>query len=213
VCDRSRVNHRWPAETGFQSPQGEGPPWANGSNQSGPLEGPPGSGTVRPALGNPLIQGIGSGVVMVLLAWPVGAQAALLIVDVADVHQSTGGTLTVDTVAVALGALCGHLWAERNRVEHEALDKAAALQSASDGHIERAVKAERLQVARELHGVASHAVGVMVLLSRPGRIAAAIGGGRVQDGAAAVPRTAACPGVVASGSASRWSRPPGSASR
>jgi len=68
-----------------------------------------------------------------------------------------------DFLAFALGTVSGYLWAERSRVERVALARTVVLREESDEHVQAAVRAERLRIARELHDVASHAVGVMVL--------------------------------------------------
>ena len=120
----------------------------------------------------PLVAGVGGGVVTVLLAWSVAtngsrvswaALALLSIADTVQAHIFAPRSEIISVVALLLGALCGFLWAERSRVEQAALRQAAVLRAASDEQVETARRHERLRVARELHDVTSHAVGVMVL--------------------------------------------------
>jgi signal transduction histidine kinase len=65
-------------------------------------------------------------------------------------------------VYVAAGAATGQLWRNRQREERTSLDAAAGLRAHHAAVADRAVRDERLRLARELH-VASHAIGVMVL--------------------------------------------------
>lgn len=128
--------------------------------------------TLSLALDAPLGSTIAGAVATILLAWSVAvngsrwgwaALTGLLVAVIAQAHLYLRGSEAIDFLAFALGAVSGHLWAERSRVERAALAQAAELREESDEHIQIAVRAERLRIARELHDVASHAVGVMVL--------------------------------------------------
>ncbi|WP_067437929.1 sensor histidine kinase [Nocardioides jensenii] len=66
-------------------------------------------------------------------------------------------------VAFATPVLAGMAWGERERIEAEATRLGEAMLLSRDTRAEAAVRAERLRLARELHDVTSHAVGVMVL--------------------------------------------------
>lgn len=110
--------------------------------------------------------------VVALIAWSVatharprgfvalGVLAAVLLLDVAE-HHPGNGAMTLGVFGLA--GLAGHLWARREREERSSMAAASALRSEHERVAERAVRAERLRLARELHDVASHAVGVMVL--------------------------------------------------
>jgi signal transduction histidine kinase len=107
-----------------------------------------------------------------LLAWSaavngrVRAWAALTLLAalaMLDVHLGLPGNEGVTLAAFALPAVAGHLWAERDRAERSARSEAAALRCAQEAAARRAVYAERLRLARDLHDVVSSAVGVMVL--------------------------------------------------
>lgn len=66
-------------------------------------------------------------------------------------------------VVYATDALAGQTWGERDRITVAALRDSAVMQRRRDVLAAEAVRMERLRVARELHDVTSHAVGVMVL--------------------------------------------------
>lgn len=73
--------------------------------------------------------------------------------------RGTGFVLVVFGAAV----LAGRAWGERDRLRRSARRRELVLQRELDAAVDRAVRAERLRLARELHDVASHAVGAMVL--------------------------------------------------
>jgi signal transduction histidine kinase len=123
-------------------------------------------------------------VVFALLAWSVAvsgrwrayvALAGLAMLVVIDVYRSAPLNVGINVAAFALAVAAGHLWATRDRQQRSAATEAEALRRAHDAIAARAVQAERLRLARELHDVASHAIGVMVLQ------AGAAGALRAQD--------------------------------
>jgi signal transduction histidine kinase len=91
------------------------------------------------------------------------ALGVLAAVVLADVHRTAPGNEAITLAAFVLAGLAGHLWASRDRQERAATARAAVLRSEHDAVAARAVREERLRLARELHDVTSHAVGVMVL--------------------------------------------------
>jgi signal transduction histidine kinase len=110
--------------------------------------------------------------VFALLAWSVAvrgrwrayaALGAFMLVVVIDVYRIEPGNVPITIAAFAIAAVAGHLWAAGDRQERSAAADAAALRAEHEAVAARAVRAERLRLARELHDVTSHAVGVMVL--------------------------------------------------
>jgi signal transduction histidine kinase len=85
--------------------------------------------------------------------------AATIGVEGADLPENIPGYATL----FALTAMGGHLLGRRAREGEAAEAEAARLKAEQQEATERAARAERLRLARELHDVASHAVGVMVL--------------------------------------------------
>lgn len=124
-------------------------------------------------LTTPLFLGLESVVVAVLLGWAVGAEgrslswaalagwALLLVVEVGRLDEP--GNQAIVLACVAVGAVPGHLWGAHRAEERSARSTAQELRAQQAALAERAVRAERLRLARELHDVASHAIGVMVL--------------------------------------------------
>jgi signal transduction histidine kinase len=107
-----------------------------------------------------------------LLVWTVAgdgrakayaAGALLIVLTVVDVHRHTSGNEAFLLAVFGISAVAGHLWAEREREERAARESAAGLRSQRDAIAAAAVREERLRLARELHDVVSHAIGVMVL--------------------------------------------------
>jgi signal transduction histidine kinase len=114
------------------------------------------------------------GIVCMLLAWAVttspttrlrdyGALAVFLGVLVLDVRLHDPGNEAITLAFGLVPAVTGHLWVRRRREHHTAAVVAAGLRAERDEAAERAVRAERVRLARELHDVTSHSVGVMVL--------------------------------------------------
>lgn len=110
--------------------------------------------------------------VIVLLSWSTGTDGRgsswlcwLLLLAV-----STGATLLAEpdnaalqVVLTVLPAWAGHAWSESDREQRAAQQATTQAQSTLDRAVAEAVRQERLRVARDLHDVTSHALGVMVL--------------------------------------------------
>lgn len=123
-------------------------------------------------LAAPVPVGLWTGAVAALLAWSTtthghlrdyAALAVLTGVLLLHVHRYDPGNEAILLAVLALAAVAGHLWAARDREERSATAVAARLRAEHQAVAQRAVRAERLRLARELHDVASHGVGVMVL--------------------------------------------------
>ncbi len=139
---------------------------------------PPGTALL---LGSPVPYGLWSGIVLVLLAWSVTGQGRLvsgaqgprvrafatlgvLVATVTiDGHRDEPGNVPLTLAIIVVAIVAGSLWADRGREERSADAAAAALRSRHAVIADAAVRAERLRLARDLHDVTSHAVGVMVL--------------------------------------------------
>ncbi|MCK0110741.1 histidine kinase [Ornithinimicrobium sp. F0845] len=126
------------------------------------------------ALGAPPLDGMSEVVVTVAAAWRVGAAgdrvlgaglAGLLLSRVVYVMGHDPGNLMIELALVGMPLLAGAAWGEKDRAYRRARDRATTLHEVHDGIISAAVAQERLRIARELHDVASHAVGAMVLQS------------------------------------------------
>lgn len=125
--------------------------------------------------GTPLMVGVGGAVLITfgLLAWTSGASGRWP--QLAGLLALVGVTLawftahdTVENVPMMLAvfgmpAFAGYEWTLRDRTARHAEARAAAAQADIDSRVDNAVRTERLRIARELHDVTSHAVGVMVL--------------------------------------------------
>lgn len=94
----------------------------------------------------------------VWLGWLLMVLAGVLLVLLAD--PDNAAMLAVVTV---LPAWAGHAWSEEDREQRSAQHSTAQAQSVLDRAVADAVRNERLRVARDLHDVTSHALGVMVL--------------------------------------------------
>lgn len=128
--------------------------------------------TLGIVLGEPLMHGLESVAIVLLLAWSAGADGrwvawaalagftGLLLVEV---RLDEPGNEAIILAEVLVGAVPGHLWSARRKEERSAVATAQVLRARQAEVAERAVRAERLRLARELHDVASHAIGVMVL--------------------------------------------------
>src|SRR5680860_229653 len=127
---------------------------------------------VGAGLGADVLPGFGTALVWGMLGWSVGAQGTrttwllftaycglvLLLVQRAEPGNAIFAALLI-TVPLA----SGRAWSERDREFEHARAETLALMTRRDEVISRAVVEERLRIARELHDVTSHAIGVMVL--------------------------------------------------
>jgi signal transduction histidine kinase len=124
------------------------------------------------ALDAPLAYGFSMVLASGVLAWSAAADgrprslaalAVLLVVTLAVIHVDSPGNEAIVVASFALAAVAGHVWGRREREGSEALATAARLRSEHERVKEAAVREERLRLARELHDVASHAIGAMVM--------------------------------------------------
>ena len=116
---------------------------------------------------------IAAGILCVLLlAWSAGVVgrlvpwvcfAVLTAVTITWVALSGPENVTFTVALLAVTVFAGHEWSSHDRADRAATARADALQADLDARIDDARREERLRIARELHDVASHAVGVMVL--------------------------------------------------
>lgn len=120
----------------------------------------------------PWAQTVDASVVTMLLAWSVAADGSvvgyaalglLATLLLPAIHRDGQGNEAMFAALVLLGAVPGHLWGEQGRAERSALREAHRLRGRHAAVTEEAVRGERLRLARELHDVVSHAIGVMVL--------------------------------------------------
>jgi signal transduction histidine kinase len=127
---------------------------------------------VAAAVDAPIAYGFSTALAAGVLAWSAGADArpralgalaVLIVVTLAVVRADSPGNEGVLLGAFALTGVAGHAYGRRDREGAAALEAASRLRSEHEAAAERAVRAERLRLARELHDVASHAVGAMVL--------------------------------------------------
>ncbi|WP_459800725.1 sensor histidine kinase [Herbidospora sp. RD11066] len=107
-----------------------------------------------------------------MLAWAVGgstsrrawaALALLALARFAQVRLAAPGNEPLELALLALGAAAAYLWAERDREERAARAGTDRINAETRAMVAAAVREERLRVARDLHDVTSHAVGVMVV--------------------------------------------------
>ena len=124
------------------------------------------------ALDAPLAYGFSMLLASGVLAWSAAADgrplslaalAVLLAVTLAVIHADSPDNVALFAASFALAAGAGHVWGRREREGSEALASAARLRSEHERVTEAAVREERLRLARELHDVASHAIGAMVM--------------------------------------------------
>ncbi|HEY5222443.1 MAG TPA: histidine kinase [Microbacteriaceae bacterium] len=124
--------------------------------------------------GVPVFIGTAAGalVTLCLLAWSVAVcgsasawagLAALVAATLWPVLDGDPQNIPMLLVMFGLPGFAGHEWSAQDHEARHAHVKAATLQAGIDAHVERAVREERLRIARDLHDVTSHAVGIMVL--------------------------------------------------
>jgi signal transduction histidine kinase len=120
----------------------------------------------------PLAYGFSMVLASGVLAWSAAADgrprslaalAVLLAVTLVVVRMDSRGNEPIVVASFALTAAAGHVWGRREREGSQALAAAARLRSEHERVAEAAVREERLRLARELHDVASHAIGAMVM--------------------------------------------------
>jgi len=111
-------------------------------------------------------------VCVALLAWSVGSRSRrsgwailvpLAVATVAWFALIGQENVPLAATLLALSAFAGHEWSAYDRARRVAAARAENLRADISARIELARRDERLRIARELHDVTSHAVGVMVL--------------------------------------------------
>jgi signal transduction histidine kinase len=115
---------------------------------------------------------IGNLFCMVLLAWSAGTAGrpvvwgifgALAVGTAVWGARHDPGNWEFTLALLALPAFAGFEWSAHDRVARAASAHAEQLRAELDARVESARREERLRIARELHDVTSHAVGVMVM--------------------------------------------------
>lgn len=123
-------------------------------------------------LATSFIQGLSTATALALLAWSaagdgtrsaLGALALLAAAAAAlsAIHDPDNTAILL--ITLALSAAAGHRWGAQGREAEHSQAAAAVLRGTQRRAAEHATREERLRLARELHDVASHAVGIMVL--------------------------------------------------
>ena len=131
-----------------------------------------GDGRRRLGLLAGVLPGLSSLLCIVLLAWSVGTAglpvlwlifAALAAATAGwfDLHEPSNGLFCL--AVIALPAFAGLEWSTQDRAARTASAEADRLRADLEARVETARREERLRIARELHDVASHSVGVMVM--------------------------------------------------
>lgn len=124
------------------------------------------------ALIHPTQPGLAAVAVIVLLSWSAGVDGRravwigwILLTAISAILTllASPDNVAMHLVVTLLAAWAGHAWSESDRVERSAQQETTQAQSALDEAVAEAVRQERLRVARDLHDVTSHALGVMVL--------------------------------------------------
>ncbi|MFT4163698.1 MAG: histidine kinase [Microlunatus sp.] len=124
------------------------------------------------ALIEPTALGAGPIVAIIVLSWRAGLDGRravwgcwLLLIAVSTIAAilADPANVALQLVMFVLPAWAGHAWGESDRDQRVAQQATTQAQSALDRAVAEAVRQERLRVARDLHDVTSHALGVMVL--------------------------------------------------
>lgn len=119
----------------------------------------------------PVPLGAGPPLVLMLLSWSAavdgrrsawGSWLAMVAAGIVVDARAEPDNVAMLAVLVSLAAWAGHAWTDSDRTERAAHDSAAAARSVVDTAVADAVRTERLRIARDLHDVTSHALGVMV---------------------------------------------------
>jgi signal transduction histidine kinase len=119
-----------------------------------------------------VLPGLSSLLCIVLLAWSVGTAGlpvlwlifAALAAATAGwfaLHEPSNGLFSL--AVIALPAFAGLEWSAQDRAARAASAEADRLRADLEARVDAARREERLRIARELHDVASHSVGVMVM--------------------------------------------------
>lgn len=95
------------------------------------------------------------------LLWPIFVALAAATAGWFALHEPGNGLFTI--ALIALPAFAGFEWSAQDRAARAAAAQADRLRADLEARVEAARREERLRIARELHDVASHAVGVMVM--------------------------------------------------
>lgn len=124
------------------------------------------------ALGIPVVGGFSVLVLVPAIAWYAGTVASWilgaglagwLVAQAWELIGTEPGNVPINLAIVGLPLFAGIAWREREREFVRARNETEQLLGVQDAVIAEAVAQERLHLARELHDVASHAVGVMML--------------------------------------------------
>ncbi|MDF2508277.1 MAG: two-component system histidine kinase [Microbacterium sp.] len=127
---------------------------------------------VATALLTGILPTVGNLFCMVLLAWSAGSARSPVVWGIFGAlaagtavwgarHDPANWEFTL--ALLALPAFAGFEWSAHDRVARAASAHADELRAELDARVESALREERLRIARELHDVTSHAVGVMVM--------------------------------------------------
>ena len=121
---------------------------------------------------HPAQLGLATIVLIVVLSWSAGVDGRrvvwlgwvlLAVTSGAGTLLASPDNVAMQLVVTLLAAWAGHTWSENDREQRSAQQATTQAQSELDRAVAEAVRQERLRVARDLHDVTSHALGVMVL--------------------------------------------------
>ena len=124
------------------------------------------------ALIHPTPLGLAAVAVIVLLSWSTGVDgrravwlgwSVLTLISAVVTLLAAPDNVAMLLVLTLLAVWAGHAWSESDRQQRSAQQATTRAQSELDRAVAEAVRQERLRVARDLHDVTSHALGVMVL--------------------------------------------------
>lgn len=121
---------------------------------------------------HPTQLGLATVVLIVVMSWSAGVDGRrvvwlgwvlLAVTSGAGTLLASPDNVAMQLVVTLLAAWAGHAWSENDREQRSAQQATTHAQSELDRAVAEAVRQERLRVARDLHDVTSHALGVMVL--------------------------------------------------